>query len=201
MIYSLCSYNNPKEFFLPQKYSKKKESGYRNELYTIPQIGYKLLWCFHKYAILFISISTVTIYAWFLSIVSHINNRTAPNYLELVYPCVLVALVIFYEKYRGERVEGKALKNAILKTSILLGVFALMCLSIALIVRLYPDSMFIKYFILEEAIIYNNLLLYSINYSNTKILKKITISTGIMYFLLLLTAQIYKTVLLILKNL
>lgn len=192
MIYSVCLYNNQKDFFFLRSCADIKDRRAVHRPGIFLWIGYKLLWYFHNYALSFISITTMATYAWFIAAIKYINSSTALSCTDWACPFLLAALIVFYEKYRG---SSKApFRQCIWKISCLLGLSLAMCSLMGLIIPKAPESPFVKYFVLEEAFIYNGVLLHSVNYSNIKKLQKVIISSAVLYFLGIYVFFLYTTI-------
>ncbi|KAI5191860.1 hypothetical protein NEMIN01_1715 [Nematocida minor] len=180
MIYSLCIYNRRSKRFLPRCYGNVKESKVTGWFARRTKMGHKLLLHFHNYAVAFIFAMVLASYAWFASLANYINS-TKDNLIIFLYPFLLIAVVLFHGKYRE---TGKTtIEQSMSKAIMLYGLSVCMAASIICIGRISPGSAITKYFALEQAVIYNGVVLHGVNYSNTRTLHRIILFSTVLYFL------------------
>ncbi|KAH9386577.1 uncharacterized protein NEMAJ01_1473 [Nematocida major] len=178
MIHKMCMYKERKHL-LPAHYKNRAGQKTSRWFYTRTPWEYQVLFCLDRYAPVFVSILIFSGYSWFVAVLNYMNTLQN-NAVILLYGCGLAYIVLFHEKYRE---ASPSWERGVKRAFLLQAVGIVIALGIAAVSRINPGSSFTKYFILEEAVLYAGIILYSINYSNTILVKRALIAATALYSL------------------
>lgn len=179
MLYSLLMYK-PKKDTLPLYYVNRKTPKSSSWFYTRTPMGYQIITYLHKYAVVFLPIMVLIVYTWFTLIANYVNTIQY-NMLLLAYSVPLAVIVFFHGKYR-ETNDCTVIK-CVQKTLALKGIGLCIGACIVFIDQIGCKGSFMKYFILEESVVYTGIILHSIDYSNKTAFNRFLTGATVLYSL------------------